>query len=98
MTDAMEPVIRQLLEAPDHRARARVLLKLPDNLVLLCHDILAGALLAASFEAGLDFLDLRATLLRKVRDENGRVPQPLAAALEDSRRRMVRHASGTAEG
>lgn len=95
MTDNMIPIIRQMLNAASHRERARVLLQLPDSILLKYFEVFAKACVAASFEAGAEFIVLRQAACRATRDENGILPAKIYQALESERAAMIRFACGT---
>lgn len=73
MTDTMLPIIRQMHGAPDDRARALILLQLPDAVLAKYRDAFAGACRRAAFAAGLEYLERRCARWRAVRGPDGLV-------------------------
>ncbi len=74
MSDTMLPIIRQLHDAPDDRARARLLLAAPDAVLAKYRDVFDAACRRAGFAAGLRFLDWRRAAWCAVRRPDGTLP------------------------
>lgn len=89
MTNSMLPILRQLHDADGNRARADVLLRMPDSILLKFHGVILDACRRAGFSAGEQFVDLRASLMLAVRDEHGLPPADLAALAEKFRAGLV---------
>lgn len=81
-TDSMLPILRELIDADGDAARAGVLLRLPDTILLKYRTAIEKACLRAHFDAGLAFLDVRLAALRAVRGADGRLPPDFSADLE----------------
>jgi len=96
MSDSMLPMLRQLHDADGDQARADILLRMPDSVVLKYHAIIEKACRRASFEVGLDFLALRISLLLAVRDAEGRPPLELSGKATEYRRALSHFVSGGA--
>lgn len=94
MTDTMQPLLRELYDADGDRARAGVLLRMPDSLMLKYHDIIDAACRKAGFEVGWHYLAIRVSLALAVRDADGLPPVDLSIAWENYRRAMVEFAGG----
>jgi hypothetical protein len=98
-TDAMIPIIRQLHDADGHRARARILLVMPDTILLKHAETVDGACRRAGFQAGSEFVLRRVAMMRAVRGGDGLPPAPLARDFEEFRSAFAAFASGeTADG
>jgi len=94
MTDSMTPLIRQLHDADGDRARAGILLAMPDTLVLKYSAVLADACARAQFSAGADFVGLRIGAMRAVRGDDGNLPPHIAEDLDNFRRALAAFAAG----
>lgn len=79
MTDSMIPLIRQLHDADGDAARARVLLAMPDTIILKHAGTIGTACLKAGFQAGAEYILRRVTLMKAVRNGEGLLPDPIAA-------------------
>ncbi len=77
MTDTMLPLLRQLHEAEGDQARADILSRMPDSVMLKYRAAIVESCRCASFEVGLAFVDLRTSILLSVRDADGRAPADL---------------------
>ena len=84
--DAMLPAIRQMHEAEDDRARARILLSAPDRVLMQYRDAFEDACRRAGFDLGLQFMDIRRAEWHAVRGADGRHKNPL---FEDVRREFA---------
>jgi len=93
MTDTMLPILRQLHDADGDRARADVLLRMPDSVMLKYHEVIDGACRRAGFEAGWNFAALRVSLSLAVRDRLGLPPAELAATVEHFRTGLAEFAA-----
>lgn len=98
MNDSMLPILRQLHDADGDRARADVLLRMPDSILLKFHGVILDACRRAGFAAGEQFVDLRASLMLAVRDDHGLPPPGLADAADAFRRGLAEFAAGVAHG
>lgn len=85
------PIIDQLINARDDRARIDVLLQCPDAVVLKYEVIFLNAF--RHFEPGEYFVLLRTNAMRAVRSEAGALPQKLAAELEAMRAALAKYAA-----
>jgi len=83
--DSMIPVIRQLHDADGDRARARVLLSMPDTVLLKYAGTIGEACQKAGFEGGAEYVLRRVTLMRATRDRQGLIPGPLNQDFEEFR-------------
>lgn len=79
------PLIAQLQDAEDDRARARLLLSASDAMVLRYADVLAAACRQAGFAAGHELVAARVAVMQAVRDEAGRLPLEQAQWAEELR-------------
>ncbi|TPI39297.1 hypothetical protein FJW07_14040 [Mesorhizobium sp. B3-1-9] len=96
MTDTMLPMLRQLYNADGNQARADILLRIPDSVLLKYRGSIVEACRRASFEVGLAFVDMRTSALLAVRDATGQVPPERAAMVERYRRALVGFVNGGA--
>lgn len=94
--DSMQPLLRELLDADGDRARAEVLLRMPDNVVLKYASPIADACRRAAFEAGLMFLEMRVAVLCAVRGADGCLPIDIAADAEAMRAALARFVAAPA--
>ncbi|RWG76153.1 MAG: hypothetical protein EOQ69_32450 [Mesorhizobium sp.] len=96
MTDTMLPMLRQLYDADGNRARADMLLRMPDSVMLKYRGSIVECCRRASFEVGLAFVDLRVAVLLAVRDANGRAPADLEGVAEKCRDSLAAFVNGDA--
>ncbi|TIR00847.1 hypothetical protein [Mesorhizobium sp.] len=99
MTDTMLPMLRQLYDADGDRARADILLRMPDSVMLKYRGSIEECCRRASFEVGLAFVDIRTSIMLAVRDAQGRAPADLADVADkcrDSLAAFVRQSGGAA--
>lgn len=97
MIDTMLPILRQLYDAEGDRARADILLRMPDSVMLKYRSSIVECCRRACFEVGLAFIDLRVSVLLAVRDAEGRAPAELSTIAEryrDSLADFVRQSGG----
>lgn len=94
MTDSMIPIIRQLHDADGDRARARVLLAMPDSVMLKFAGTVAEACRRAGFEGGSEYVIRRVALMLATRDREGSIPAPLADDFETFRIAFAAFANG----
>lgn len=92
--NAMLPIIRQMNEAGDDRARADLLLRCPDAILNKYEEVYTAACRRAGFEAGEAFIAARVACLHAVRGAAGGLPAGLALAAETLRAEMARYAAG----
>jgi hypothetical protein len=93
-TESMLPLIRQFHDAESDRARAGMLLRLPDGMLAKHAHVFEAACRRAGFEAGLAFIDLRRVAWLAVRDELGRLPAGLEIELARWREQLAVYAQG----
>ncbi|MEQ9247048.1 MAG: hypothetical protein RLO21_13755 [Nitratireductor sp.] len=84
------PIVEQMRDADDDRARAALLLRCPDRVLLEHGEEICTACRRAHFEPGEVFVLLRTTALQAVRHSNGELPDNLARPLEQYREAMAR--------
>ncbi len=89
MTDTMLPIIRQMLDAEDDAARARILLNVPDLVLAKYRETFEQACRRARFDAGEEYITVRLATLLAVRDDMGNLPRELALAAKSYRAEMV---------
>lgn len=89
--NAMLPIIEQMHNAEDNRARARILLRCPDMVLIKYREVFDAACRRAGFEAGSDFIELRRSTWHAIRDADGRLDDPL---FEQAREAFARYADG----
>jgi hypothetical protein len=94
MTDSMLPIIRQLHDADGDRARAKVLLAMPDTIILKQAGTVGTACLKAGFQAGAEYVLRRVALMRAVRGADGLLPPPLATDFDEFRGAFAAFANG----
>lgn len=94
MTDSMLPIIRQMLEADGDRARADILLRCPDAILLKHAETFRHACQKAGFAAGPMFVDGRVALMLAVRNSAGGLPGRLAMEAEQMRAELAAFAAG----
>jgi hypothetical protein len=93
MTDSMIPIIRQLHDADGDRARARILLVMPDSVLLKFAGTVGDTCARASFQAGAEYVLRRVTLMRAVRGRDGLLPKPLADDFDEFRTALAAFAN-----
>lgn len=93
MTNTMLSLIRQMHDAGDDRARARVLLSVPDATLVKYAEVFGAACARAGFDAGALFVDLRVAGALAVRDAAGLLPGELMSAIEDHRAALAMFAT-----
>jgi len=96
MTDSMMPILREMHDAPDDRARADILLRVPDTILLKFSPVFEECCRKARFEAGTNFIVLRLVALRAVRDAGGNLPADTVAHLDSYRQGLAVFAAGKA--
>lgn len=74
-------VAEQLLGAASAEERARILLRVPDSVVLQRHEALVEACYAVNFMLGAVFLDVKLAALNAVKMADGRLPAPIGEAI-----------------
>lgn len=94
--DSMTPIIRQLHCADGDQARARVLLTMPDTILLKYAGTIGDACRRAGFEAGCEYVLRRVTRMRAVRGKDGLLPPVLADDFSDFRQAFATFANGRA--
>lgn len=94
MSDTMLPILRQMHEAEGERALARLLLCVPDAVLLTYQDAVIGICRRRRFERGEAFVQFRLSALRAVRGADGARRPELAAGLARFRRAMAAFAAG----
>jgi hypothetical protein len=93
MINTMIPIIRQLHDADGDRARARILLVMPDSILLSYAKTVGEACARASFQAGAEYVLRRVTLMRAVRGRDGLLPKPLADDFDEYRTALAAFAN-----
>lgn len=86
------PIIEQLQRAADDRARAAIILRCPDAVLLKYETVFLQA--CRQFEPGEYFVLQRTNAMRSVRSEAGGLPGSLALELETLRAELVAFAAG----
>lgn len=86
-------MLQQMLDADSDRARADVLLRCPDSVLMKYAAEFTAACRRASFEAGEMFATTRISALLAVRDTAGLLPAALAKDLEDMRGALAVYAA-----
>ena len=92
-TDSMVPLLRQMLEADDDRARAGILLRVPDMVLAKYRGGFVAACAKARFDAGEAFIAARIAAMWAVRDGCGRLPADVEMHLIRLRERFGAYAS-----
>ncbi|WP_157014880.1 hypothetical protein [Mesorhizobium xinjiangense] len=77
MTDTMIPIIRQMHEAEDDRARARALLIVSDQVLMKYRHVYEDACRRVGFDLGLRFIDVRRAAWHAIRSADGTHKNPL---------------------
>lgn len=93
MMSSRPPIIDQLHHCATDQERARILLSVPDVVLLQYADVFRRACRRVLFDAGEQFIDYRLHLMRAVRDEAGLLPERLSRDLETMRQAMARFAA-----
>ncbi|MHB2265017.1 hypothetical protein [Aliihoeflea sp. PC F10.4] len=91
MSATLLPIIRQMHDAADDRARARVLLAVSDTVLMRHREVFERACARAQFEIGRQYIDVRRASWHAVRGDDGRHKNPL---FEDARQAMSEFANG----
>lgn len=94
MTDSMMPILRQMHDAADDRARADILLRVPDTILLKFAALFEECCRKACFEAGSNFILLRLVAMRAVRSADGTLPADTVAHLDSYRAGLAVFAAG----
>lgn len=94
----MIPIIRQLHDADGDRARAAILLAMPDSMMLKYAGTIGDACRRAGFPAGEEYVLRRVAAMRAVRGADGSLPPPLARDFDDFRGALAAFARGGADG
>ena len=92
--DTMLPLIRQLHDADGDRARARLLLAMPDTMLLKFAGTVDGACRRAGFDAGCQYVHFRIGIMRAVRGADGLPPAEMLQDFETFRAAFARFANG----
>jgi len=90
-------LVDQLLEARNHHARAGLLLRVPDALLLTKADVMAEACTKADFPLGADYIAVRVSAMSAVRQVNGDMPQGVVQQLDYWRSAFCAIAGGARE-
>lgn len=88
------PIIQQMLDARDDRARADVLLRCPDSIMLKYAPVFRQACQATGFIAGEAFVEQRVACMLAVRGAAGGLPGRVALELETLRAELAAYAAG----
>lgn len=97
MSNEQLPIIRQMHDAADDRARADILLRCPDAVLLKYYEVFCAACTRAKFQLGLDYLASRLGPLLAVRDAHGFLPSEMEATASAVRQDMALLTAGTAQ-
>lgn len=95
MTDSMLPIIRQMHDAADDRVRARILLAVPDMVLLKHREVFEAACRRASFELGAQFIAWRRAGWNARRGPDGLI---LSEKFDEVRIAFARYAAGGEHG
>ncbi len=87
--DGLLPIIAMIIDAPDHGARARQLLRLPDAILLTGSPELERACRDAGFELGAQFIAQQVAALHAVRTPSGELPEHVIQTQQIWRRGML---------
>lgn len=90
-TDSLLPIIRDMHEADDDRARARVLLAVSDAVLMKYRPVFDASCRRARFDLGLSFIDVRRAAFHAVRGPDGRHRNTL---FEEARAEFAAFANG----
>lgn len=90
----MIPIIRQMHDADGARARADILLRCPDAILLKHAQVFRDACQRSGFEAGSLFVDSRVALMCATRNAAGGLPGGLAMEAEAMRAEFAAFAAG----
>ncbi|SFZ85978.1 hypothetical protein SAMN02983003_3150 [Devosia enhydra] len=82
---SLSPISDRVLAAGGHHARAELLLRLSDAVVLECAREIAAACTASGFDLGASYLDTRLAALCATRAPSGHLPDAEQARLEQLR-------------
>lgn len=97
MSSSTFKLVEDLQQAVGNRARALILLKCPDAIMVDYGHQLALECKRHTFQAGWEFCQVRMSLMHAVRDEHGLLPGPAAAELEQWRMAFSHYAAGGTE-
>lgn len=97
MSDSLIPIIRQLHEAEGDRARARLLLAMPDVVLLKHAGTIGEACQRCAFQGGGEYVLRRVALMRAVRCGDGLLPAALDRDFNEFRTAFAAFASGEGE-
>lgn len=73
MTDTMLPIIRQMHDAADDRARGAILLTVSDAVLMKYRPVFEACCRRARFDTGLEFINWRRAAWNAVRGPDGRL-------------------------
>lgn len=90
-TDSLLPIIRDMHDAEDDRARARVLLTVSDAVLMKYRPVFEAACRRAQFDLGVAFIDVRRAAFHAVRAPDG---QHKKALFEEARAEFSAFANG----
>lgn len=94
MTDSMLPILRMMHDADGDRALARLLLACTDAVLITYQGVVLAICKKRRFDAGVAFVEFRLSAMRAVRDERGRIAEPLDAGLRRFCDRLADFAAG----
>lgn len=94
MSAAQFKMIEELRQAVGNRARAKILLRCPDAIILSHGAAMGLECRRHTFEAGWEYCQIRASNLNAMRDEHGLLPAVVAGELEQWRRALSRFSAG----
>ncbi len=88
------PIIQQLIDADGDRARAALLLRMPDSVVMRHADDVGDVCRQTRFDVGLQYVECRLALMLATRGADGLLPAAAVAAFEDFRVALFGFANG----
>lgn len=88
------PIIQQLIDADGDRARADLLLRMPDSVVYHYADDVGDVCRQTRFDVGLQYVECRRALMLATRGADGLLPAAAVAAFEDFRLALFAFAGG----
>lgn len=92
--NSMTPQIREMLDAANDRARADVLLRCPDAVLIKHAEIFTRCCERASFQTGKLFVAARVAAMHAVRNRQGTLPEPLRSSAARIHAEVAIFASG----
>ena len=84
MTDTLLPIIRQMHEARTDEERARLLLQVPDAVLMKYREVFERACEHAGFDLGLQFITVRRAAWHATRGPDGNHKNPLFEQIRET--------------